>query len=409
MKFIIESQMMSNRLPLKNKKILLGVTGGIAAYKAAFLVRLLIKEKAEVQVIMTESAQQFITPLTLSTLSKKEVKTDWISGNQWNNHVELGKWADLFIIAPLSLHSLGKMANGLCDNLLLATYFSAKCPVLFAPAMDLDMYKHPTTTHNIEKLISYGNLFIEPQEGDLASGLVGKGRMAEPQDIMLKVHDFFNHTQPLNGKKVLISAGPTHEKIDPVRFLGNRSTGKMGYALAEQACNLGAQVTLVSGPSYEKITENKQLKKIEVISAQEMFKVIESCYKTQDIVIMAAAVADYRPKKKAAYKIKKQSNEMSIELERTPDILKVLGEKKQHQLLVGFALETDNEEQNALEKLKRKNLDYIVLNSLKEKGAGPESNTNKVIIFNRAREKKVFALKSKKEVALDILNTITKK
>lgn len=409
MKFIIESQMMNNRLSLKNKKILLGITGGIAAYKAAFLVRLLIKEKAEVQVIMTESAQQFITPLTLSTLSKKEVKTDWILSNRWNNHVELGKWADLFIIAPLTLHSLGKMANGLCDNLLLATYFSAKCPVLFAPAMDLDMYKHPATKNNIEKLISYGNLFIEPQEGELASGLIGKGRMAEPEDIMVKVHDFFNHTQPLKGKKVLVSAGPTYEKIDPVRFLGNRSTGKMGYALAEQACNLGAQVTLVSGPSYQKITENKQLKKIEVISAQEMFEVIESFYKTQDIVIMAAAVADYRPKKKAAYKIKKQSNEMSIELERAPDILKVLGEKKQHQLLVGFALETDNEEQNALEKLKRKNLDYIVLNSLKEKGAGPESNTNKVIIFNRAGEKKVFALKSKKEVALDILNTITKK
>jgi len=409
MKFIIESQMMSNQLPLKNKKILLGVTGGIAAYKAAFLVRLLIKEKAEVQVIMTESAQQFITPLTLSTLSKKEVKTDWILGNQWNNHVELGKWADLFIITPLTLHSLGKMANGLCDNLLLAVYFSAKCPVLFAPAMDLDMYKHPVTAKNIEKLISYGNLFIEPQEGELASGFIGKGRMAEPQDIMLKVHDFFNHTQPLNGKKVLISAGPTYEKIDPVRFIGNRSTGKMGYALAEQACNLGAQVTLVSGPSYQKIAENKQLKKIEVTSAQEMLEAIESCYKTQDIVIMAAAVADYRPKEKAAYKIKKQSKEMSIELERTPDILKILSEKKQHQLLVGFALETDNEEQNAIEKLKRKNLDYIVLNSLKEKGAGPESNTNKVIIFNRAGEKKVFALKSKKEVALDILNTITKK
>ncbi len=409
MKFIIESQMMNNRLSLKNKKILLGITGGIAAYKVAFLVRLLIKEECEVQVIMTESAQQFITPLTLSTLSKKEVKTDWILGNQWNNHVELGKWADLFIIVPLTLHSLGKMANGLCDNLLLATYFSAKCPVLFAPAMDLDMYKHPVTASNIEKLISYGNLFVEPQEGDLASGLVGKGRMAEPEDIMAKVYHFFNHTLPLKGKKVLISAGPTYEKIDPVRFLGNLSTGKMGYALAEQACNLGAQVTLVSGPSYQKIIENKQLKKIEVTSAQEMFEVIESFYKTQDIIIMTAAVADYRPKEKAAYKIKKQSKEMSIELERAPDILKVLGEKKQHQLLVGFALETDNEEQNALEKLKRKNLDYIVLNSLREKGAGPESNTNKVIIFNRAGEKKVVALKSKKEVALDILNTITKK
>ncbi len=394
-------------MALKGKKILLGVTGGIAAYKAAFLVRLLVKEQAEVRVIMTEAAKEFITPLTLSTLSKNPVESVLVSNDTWNNHVELGMWADVFLIAPLTANTLGKMVNGICDNLLLATYLSAKCPVVVVPAMDLDMYQHPTTQHNLQKLQSFGNFCIEPEEGELASGLIGKGRMAEPEHIMEALSQFLRaEQQPLRNKKILISAGPTYEKIDPVRFLGNHSTGKMGYALAEQAAKLGAEVTLVSGPSNEILTYTDSIEKIMVTSAHEMFETINSRYHDQDIVIMAAAVADYRPKKVSDKKIKKQEGTFSIELERTTDILKTLGEKKQHQVLVGFALETDHEEENALTKLKQKNLDFIVLNSLNDQGAGFKGNTNKITIFDRSEKKTTFELKSKQEVALDILNTI---
>ncbi len=394
-------------MALKGKKILLGVTGGIAAYKAAFLVRLLVKEQAEVRVIMTESAKEFITPLTLSTLSKNPVESVLVSNDTWNNHVELGMWADVFLIAPLTANTLGKMVNGICDNLLLATYLSAKCPVVVAPAMDLDMYQHPTTQHNLQKLQLFGNFCIEPEEGELASGLIGKGRMVEPEHIMEILPQFLRtEQQPLRNKKILISAGPTYEKIDPVRFLGNHSTGKMGYALAEQAAKLGAEVTLVSGPSNEILAYTDSIEKIMVTSAHDMFETINSRYHDQDIVIMAAAVADYRPKKVFDKKIKKQEDTFSIELERTTDILKTLGEKKQHQVLVGFALETDHEEENALTKLNQKNLDFIVLNSLNDQGAGFKGNTNKITIFDRSEKKTIFELKSKQEVALDILNTI---
>ncbi len=393
---------------LKRKKILLGVTGGIAAYKAAFLVRLLVKEQAEVKVIMTDSAKNFITPLTLATLSKNLVESTFISNDTWNNHVELGLWADLFIIAPLTANTLSKMAHGICDNLLLATYLSARCPVMVAPAMDLDMYWHPTTQLNLKKIRSFGNFCIEPGEGELASGLVGKGRMAEPEPILKTIQHFFNPEKPLKNKKVLISAGPTYEKIDPIRFLGNHSTGKMGFALAEQAAKLGAEVTLVSGPSNETLSYTHNIQRINVTSAKEMFETIDALYTEQDIVIMAAAVADYRPKKVLHQKIKKQENPFSIELERTTDILKVLGEKKEHQILVGFALETDHEEQNALSKLKNKNLDFIILNSLSDEGAGFKGNTNKITIFDRSENKLSFDLKSKQEVALDVLNTIIK-
>ncbi len=393
---------------LKRKKILLGVTGGIAAYKAAFLVRLLVKEQAEVKVIMTESAKNFITPLTLATLSKNSVESTFISNDTWNNHVELGLWADLFIIAPLTANTLSKMAHGVCDNLLLATYLSARCPIMVAPAMDLDMYLHPVTQLNIKKIRSFGNSCIEPDEGELASGLFGKGRMAEPEHILETIQHFFNTEKSLKNKKVLISAGPTYEKIDPIRFLGNHSTGKMGFALAEQAAKLGAKVTLVSGPSDETLSYTHNIQQMNVTSAKEMFETIDALYTEQDIVIMAAAVADYRPKKVFHQKIKKQENPFSIELERTTDILKTLGEKKEHQILVGFALETDHEEQNALSKLKHKNLDFIVLNSLRDEGAGFKGNTNKITIFDRSENKLSFDLKSKQKVALDVLNTIIK-
>ncbi|MFV0530741.1 MAG: bifunctional phosphopantothenoylcysteine decarboxylase/phosphopantothenate--cysteine ligase CoaBC [Flavobacteriales bacterium] len=394
---------------LKGKKILLGVTGGIAAYKAAFLVRLLVKEQAEVKVIMTESAKEFITPLTLAVLSKNSVESTLVTNDKWTNHVEWGMWADLFIIAPLTANTLSKMAHGICDNLLLATYLSAKCPVVVAPSMDLDMYAHAATQMNLEKLYTFGNICIKPEEGELASGLIGEGRMAEPEDILEKIKQLFNSDLPLKNKKILISAGPTYEKIDPIRFLGNHSTGKMGYALAEQAAKLGAEVILVSGPSNEVLSVTHNIQKIKVTSAEEMLTTIEQLYTEQDIVIMAAAVADYRPKKVAQQKIKKQEAAFSIELERTTDILKVLGEKKQHQLLVGFALETHDEEQNALSKLRRKNLDFIVLNSLQDQGAGFKKNTNKITIFDRSEKKITFDLKSKQEVALDILNTIVKR
>ena len=395
-------------MSLKTKKILLGVTGGIAAYKAAILVRLLIKEEAEVRVVMTESAKEFVTPLTLATLSKNPVESVLIKDGNWNNHVELALWADVFILAPLTTNTMGKMANGICDNLVLACYFSAKCPVLFAPAMDLDMFLHPTTQSNINKLQSFGNKCIEPEEGELASGLIGKGRMAEPEHIMKEIHEILNPIQLLKNKRIMISAGPTYEKIDPVRFLGNNSSGKMGYALAEQAARMGAEVTLVSGPSHEKLNDHTNITLFNVTSASEMFDKIDSLYSEQDICIMAAAVADYTPKNVSSEKIKKQEGTFSIELERTIDILKTLGEKKKNQVLVGFALESQNEEENALSKLKKKNLDFIVLNSLKCKGAGFKGDTNKITIFDNKERKTLFELKSKQEVAVDILNTIIK-
>ncbi len=404
---------------LRNKKILLGVCGSIAAYKAAFLIRLLVKAGADVRVISTTSASDFISPLTLSTLSKNPVLTKFVKNEQgeWNNHVELGLWADLMLIAPLSANTLGKMANGICDNLLIASYLSAKCSVMVAPAMDLDMYNHASTQQNLKTIQSYGNLVIEAEDGELASGLSGQGRMAEPENIIEVLESHFSKTSgSLKGKKVLITAGPTYEAIDPVRFIGNHSTGKMGYALAKASLNLGAEVILISGPSNEKIPESASLKLIKVQSANEMLKAAEEYFEHADIGIMSAAVADYAPKNVSDKKIKKDADSVSIELVRNPDIAKTLGAKKREdQLLIGFALETDNEEVNAKRKLKSKNFDLIVLNSLKDEGAGFAYDTNKVtlITHNKVRS---LPLLSKEETAkkiidytLDLLNRKTPK
>ena len=365
---------------LRGKNILLGVSGGIAAYKTTFLVRLLIKAGAQVKVVMTQSASSFVSPLTLSTLSKNPVLMDFVNEEDgslsWNNHVELGLWADIMLIAPATANTLSKMANGTCDNLLLATYLSAKCPVYFAPAMDLDMYKHPSTKNSLDKLQSFGNTMIPAESGELASGLHGKGRMAEPEDIISFIETDLSKGLPLTDKKVLITAGPTQEAIDPVRFLGNRSTGTMGFELAKKAANLGAKVILVSGPTHLNI-DHKNIELIRVTSAQEMYEVCHEHYADMNVAICAAAVADYRPKTVASEKVKKQEGGMKIELERTPDILMSLGEIKKNQFLVGFALETQNELENAKGKLKKKNLDGIVLNSLKDDGAGFGGSTNK--------------------------------
>ncbi|TXN35451.1 bifunctional phosphopantothenoylcysteine decarboxylase/phosphopantothenate--cysteine ligase CoaBC [Flagellimonas hymeniacidonis] len=394
---------------LSGKNILLGITGGIAAYKTTFLVRLLIKAGAEVKIVMTQSASSFVSPLTLSTLSKNPVLTDFVNEEDgsvsWNNHVALGLWADLMIIAPATANTLSKMAHGTCDNLLMATYLSAKCPVYFAPAMDLDMYKHPSTTTSFEKLKSFGNLMIPAEAGELASGLHGEGRMAEPEHIVAFVQEDLAKELPLSGKNVLITAGPTHEAIDPVRFLGNRSSGTMGFELAKSAANLGAKVTLISGPTNLKV-ENDRIKLIRVTSAQEMYDASHEHYKTMDVAICAAAVADYRPKQVAAEKIKKKEGDLKIELERNPDILFSLGELKQKQFLVGFALETENELENAKGKLQRKNLDAIVLNSLKDDGAGFGGTTNKITFIDKNLDIKTFALKTKPEVASDIWEEI---
>ncbi len=396
---------------LSGKNILLGVTAGIAAYKSAFLVRLLVKKGANVKVVMTPSAKEFVTPLTLSTLSKNEVYSTFTKeddeNDQWNNHVELALWADLFIIAPATANTMSKMANGTCDNLLLAVYLSAKCPVYYAPAMDLDMYKHPTTQQSFKKLNSFGNIQIPATEGELASGLIGEGRMAEPIEIISFVEKSIFDTLPLRGKKILITAGPTYEAIDPVRFIGNYSSGKMGYALAEAASNLGAQVILISGPVNLSL-ETEFVKEIKVNTAREMYDKAHIHFKECDIAILSAAVADFTPKEVASQKIKKKENTLSITLEKTKDILASLGEIKRDQILVGFALETENELENAKTKLKKKNLDLIVLNSLNDKGAGFKTDTNKVTIIGKDNKVHPFPVKPKIEVANDILQHIIK-
>jgi len=389
---------------LEGKKIVLGVCGSIAAYKAATLVRLLVKAGAEVQVIMTADAANFITPLTLSTLSKKPVLVKYFEPDTgtWNNHVELGLWADLFIIAPASTNTLAKMANGQCDNLLTAAYLSAKCPVYFAPAMDLDMWRHPATLANVQKLQSYGNILIKPGTGELASGLHGEGRMAEPEEIVSFITADTGIILPLAGKQILVTAGPTYEAIDPVRFIGNHSSGKMGFAIANELAKQGANVTLVTGPTGQH-TQQKHITRIDVTTAAEMLDACLQYFETTDACIMSAAVADYTPITVATQKIKKQEDSFCIDLKKTTDILKVLGERKRsNQLLVGFALETQNEEQNAIDKLHKKNLDLIILNSLNDDGAGFKLDTNKITMIDRSLEKTTFDTKSKAEVAADI-------
>ncbi len=394
---------------LSGKNILLGVTAGIAAYKTTYLVRLFIKAGAQVRVVMTPASKDFVTPLSLSTLSKNPVHSTFYDKEDenevWNNHVDLGLWADLMLIAPATANTLSKMANGISDNLLLATYLSAKCPVYFAPAMDLDMYKHTSTKENIETLERYNNICIPVGSGELASGLIGEGRMAEPEDIITFIEEAIVSKLPLRGKKVLITAGPTYEAIDPVRFIGNHSSGKMGFELAKTAANLGAQVTLVTGVSNEKINHSF-VNRIDVVSAEQMYEAVHKYFESVDIAILSAAVADYKPKNVAVNKIKKKSESMSIELVKTKDILASLGTIKTNQFLVGFALETNNEIENAIGKLNRKNLDLIVLNSLKDKGAGFKKATNKVTIIDKSEKISEFALKSKAKVAQDIFNQI---
>lgn len=396
---------------LSGKNILLGITGGIAAYKTSFLVRLLIKAGAEVKVVMTQSASHFVSPLTLSTLSKNPVVTDFVNEEDgsisWNNHVELGLWADVMLIAPATANTLSKMANGTCDNLLLATYLSSKCPVYFAPAMDLDMYKHPSTKNSFNKLISFGNIMIPAESGELASGLSGEGRMAEPENIVTFLENHLAKGLSLSGMKVLVTAGPTHEAVDPVRFLGNKSTGSMGFELAKRAANLGAKVILISGPTSLNVHHNG-IKLIRVTSAQEMYATVHQYYPSVNYAISAAAVADYRPKKISEQKIKKKGDNdfLNLELERTKDILKSMGEQKKNQFLVGFALETENELENAKNKLQKKNLDAIVLNSLQDNGAGFGKGTNKVTFIDKNFNVKAFELKTKAEVATDIWEEI---
>jgi phosphopantothenoylcysteine decarboxylase / phosphopantothenate---cysteine ligase len=390
---------------LSGKKILIGVTGSIAAYKTALLVRLLVKEGAEVKVIMTKAATDFITPLTLSTLSKHPVTIDFVNdaSGSWNNHVDMALWADIMVIAPASATTMSKLANGLSDNFLVTTYLSAKCPVMVCPAMDLDMYQHPSTKQNIDKLKSFGNIIVDATHGELASGLIGEGRMAEPETILKEINAFFLHSQKLKGKRVLITAGPTLERIDPVRFISNHSSGKMGYAIAEEAHKMGAEVHLVSGPTNLNIS--KGISKTDVESAEEMYHAVESKVETSDIIIMAAAVADYTPKSVSDQKLKKAEGELSIELQRTKDILASVGaNKKPHQTLVGFAMETQNEEAFAKEKLVKKHLDFIVLNKLNEQGAGFKGDTNKITIIDKHNKTTHFELKPKREVAQDILS-----
>jgi len=393
---------------LEGKKIILGICGSIAAYKSAPLVRLMIKAGADVKVVMTPDATGFITPLTLSTLSKNPVLVEYTSDETgvWNNHVELGLWADLFIIAPASANTLAKIANGLSDNLLTAVYLSAKCPVYFAPAMDLDMWKHEATQNNIQKLQSYGNILIPPGSGELASGLYGEGRMAEPEEIVSFVEADIKKKLPLVNQKILVTAGPTYEAIDPVRFIGNHSSGKMGFAIADQLAALGADVILVAGPTAQ-ISQQKSIKRIDVTSAAEMLDACLRYYHDSKACIMCAAVADYTPVHVSAQKIKKQDKGLNVELKKTTDILKTLGQQKLGgQILVGFALETNNEEKNAIEKLQKKNLDFIVLNSLNDKGAGFKTSTNKITIIDHKLHKTTFELKDKEAVATDICNKV---
>jgi phosphopantothenoylcysteine decarboxylase/phosphopantothenate--cysteine ligase len=394
---------------LSGKKILLGITGGIAAYKTPLLVRALIQQAAEVKVVMTPSSKDFVSPLTLSTLSKNPVLSTFTAEDSdnpvWNDHVELGQWADLLLVAPATANTLSSMVHGRCNNLLLAVYLSAKCPVFIAPAMDLDMYAHPSTQENINTLKSFGNHLLPVGEGFLASGLEGKGRMLEPEEMVSKVVSFFNPTLELKGKKVLITAGPTYEAIDPVRFIGNHSSGKMGYALAEVALKMGAAVTLISGPSSEKIN-HPSLKLIKVVSAEEMLTAVQEFYDSTDIAIAAAAVADFKPKKIASNKLKKESGLAHISLVPTVDILSYMGEKKKKQKLIGFALETENELEHAKGKLSRKNLDGIVLNSLQDPDAGFSVTTNKITFIHADFRAESYPLQSKLECAQRIFEQI---
>lgn len=394
-------------MALKGKKILLAISGGIAAYKMNYLVRDFVKKGAEVKVILTPSAENFVTKVTLSTLSKNAVYSDFYDQNgTWNSHVELALWADVLLVAPCTANTLAKMVHGICDNLVIATYMSAKSPVFIAPAMDLDMYAHPSTKENLEKAERFGHHIIPAEFGELASGLEGQGRLAETETILQKIEDFFaqNHSKNLEGKTVLITAGPTYEAIDPVRFIGNHSSGKMGFSLAEEAVRRGAKVILISGPTSQK-ADHKNIEIHRVTSAKEMYDEVFKYYEKVDIAIASAAVADYAPKIVAKEKIKKSEEEFTIELVKNPDILKTMGEKKKHQFLVGFALETQNEEENAKSKLQKKNLDMIVLNSLRDEGAGFQKDTNKVKILTHS-EQKEFSLKSKDKVAKDILDFV---
>lgn len=392
---------------IKGKKILLCITGSIAAYKSVVLLRLIIKAGAEVKVIMTKGAMDFIAPLTFSTLSKNKVLIDLFDEESWANHVLLGRWADVMLIVPASCNTIAKMANGLCDNLLLAVYLSATCPVLVSPAMDEDMWHHPTTKKNIEILNLNGNKVLPVNNGELASGLSGEGRMAEPEEILNYLNNYFLNQYTLKGKKILVTAGPTHEALDPVRFIGNNSSGKMGVAIAEEFANRGADVQLILGPS-EIIVEHK-IKTERVTSANEMYDACMKNFKTYDIIVMAAAVADYAPLNKSKEKIKKLQNDLSLPLVKTKDILSRAGElKSKKQTLVGFALETENEKKNALGKLSKKNADIIVLNSLNDDGAGFGHNTNKITIFDKHGKEYKFQTKPKRDVAIDIVNTIIK-
>jgi len=394
---------------LSGKKIILGVSGGIAAYKTATLVRLFIKASAHVQVIMTPASKDFVTPLTLSTLSKNPVHSTFYNEEddnaQWNNHVELGLWADLMIIAPATANTLSKMVNGNCDNLLIATYLSAKCPVYFAPAMDLDMYKHPSTAASFHTLKQFGDIIIPAETGQLASGLSGEGRMAEPENIIAFLENDLESKLPLRGKKILVTAGPTYEAIDPVRFIGNHSSGKMGFDIAESAANYGAEVILISGPTHLN-TINPVINLIRVTSAKEMYDACHEHFNSVDVAICAAAVADYKPKFVTEQKIKKEEATLTIELEKTQDILASLGKIKQNQFLIGFALETENEIENAKLKIQKKNLDLIVLNSLQDKGAGFGKATNKITFINKDYILEPMDLKLKELVANDIMNKV---
>ena len=390
---------------LNGKKIILGISGSIAAYKSPILVRLLIKAGAEVKIVMTPAAREFVSPLTLSTLSKNNVLSDISSNDSWSNHVMLGRWADVMLMAPLSCNSLSKMAHGQCDNLLIAVYLSATCPVIAAPAMDEDMWHHPATQNNLQIIQSYGNEIIPVESGELASGLIGEGRMAEPQTIINKLNNFFLSHKELAGKKVLVTAGPTYEALDPVRFIGNHSSGKMGVAIANELIKRGADVTLVLGPSSLKILP--EIHVVRVKSAEEMFDACDLFFDKMNIVIMSAAVADYTPVMLATEKIKKATDNFSVELKKTKDILKHLGSiKKQGQILVGFALETKDEKRYALKKLTEKNADMIVMNSLNDEGAGFGYDTNKITIFGKGGKEYHFETKSKTAVAADIVNTI---
>ncbi len=394
---------------LNGKHILLGVTGSIAAYKAANIVRLLVTQGAEVKIVMTPLAKQFITPLTLATLAKNPIYVDFFNpeNGEWNSHVSLGMWADAYLIAPATANTIGKMANGIADNLLLTSYLSAKCPVFVAPAMDLDMYAHSAVQKNIETLKSYGVHFIDAEDGELASGLVGKGRLAAPEKIVESLDAFFNGQMSLTGKKVMVTAGPTYEKIDAVRFIGNYSSGKMGYAIAEDCANRGAEVVLVSGPTSLNV-HNSNIKLVRVNSAREMYEACNSEFPQCNAAVLSAAVADFTPQNVSDTKIKRKDNNLEITLKPTDDIAANLGKQKGDRVLVGFALEKENELENAIGKLERKNFDFIVLNSMNDKGAGFNHDTNKITIINRSKEVKNYDLKSKVMVAKDIVDEIEK-